>query len=593
MRKYIERVMNSKNLTAFEMKEASERMFHEQTDAEDIKSFLIALHEKGETAVEMASLIQVLQADLNLKTNGAHYFDNCGTGGDGSNSFNISTTASFTLAAAGIKVAKNGNRKVTSSSGSTDLLEELQIPTTIPQARFEDELHEKGLVFIFAPAIYPKLKQMSAIRKSIPTPTIFNLIGPLSNPLQLTYQLTGINNPALLHEYAKALHLLGRERAVVLSGEGGMDEASLHGTTQCILLDHGELIPFSITANEVGLRESSLADITGGTPAENAEIFHSIMDGIDSPYQDAVVFNAGIALFIANEVETIQQGVKKAREIIQSGKAKEMYEKMKMTVLQKIIETKKTEVAELLKLDKPMDQQLPIYSLADQLSNSEQLRIIAEFKRASPSKGMINDQLSPIDTALQYEIAGAAAISVLTDRTYFKGSFQDLYQVATHVKVPVLCKDFIIDEVQIDYARIHGASVILLIVAALSKERISELYQYAKYKGMEVLVEVHDERELQIATSLGAKIIGINNRNLHTFEVDLNHSKTLMKNAKVDSDVFFISESGIQNTEDAQTVSDAGATAILVGETLMTAENIHKAFNELSVEKREVTYDKS
>lgn len=591
MKKYIQLVKEAKNLSASEMVEASKLLFHDHTDAEDIKSFLIALHEKGETAIEMVSLIQVLQADLNLNTKGTHYFDNCGTGGDGSNSFNISTTASFILAAAGLKVAKNGNRKITSSSGSTDLLEELQIPTTIPQSRFEDELHEKGLVFIFAPSIYPKLKQISAIRKSIPTPTIFNLIGPLSNPLQLTYQLAGINNPKLLHEYATALHLLGRERAVVLTGEGGMDEASLYGTTQCILLDHGELIPFSISATEVGLRESSLADITGGTPAENAAIFHSIMEGKESPYQDAVVYNAGIALFIANEVETIQQGVKKAREIIQSGKAKEMYEKMKMTVLQKIIETKKTEVEELLKIEKPADQQLPIYSLKERLKNSDRLRIISEYKRASPSKGIINDQLLPIDTALQYEAAGATAISVLTDHTYFKGSLQDLHEVATHVKIPVLCKDFIIDEIQIDYARIYGASVILLIVAALSKNDLKRLFEYAHQKGMEVLVEVHDAHELQTAQSLGAKLIGINNRNLHTFEVDLIHSKTLIKNAKVESDVFFISESGIQSSKDAQIVSNAGATAILVGETLMTAESIHKAFTELSVEKREVAYD--
>lgn len=586
MKKYIQLVKEAKNLSANEMKAASELLFHAQTDVEDIKSFLIALHEKGETATEMATLIQVLQEDLELNTNGTHYFDNCGTGGDGSNSFNISTTASFILAAAGIKVAKNGNRKITSSSGSTDLLEELQIPTNIPKTRFENELDEKGLVFIFAPSIYPKLKQISEIRKSIQTPTIFNLIGPLSNPLQLTYQLAGINNPKLLHEYAKALHLLGRERAIVLSGEGGMDEASLHGTTQCILLDNGELIPFSITAAEVGLRESSLADISGGSPAENAKIFHSIMNGEDSPYQDAVVFNAGIALFIAKEVETIQQGVQKAREIIQSGKAKKKYEMMKLTVLQKIIETKKTEVAELLKLDKPMDQQLPIYSLTERLKNSDRLRIISEYKRASPSKGIINDQLSPIDTAIQYETSGAAAISVLTDCSYFKGSFKDLYEVATHVKVPVLCKDFIIDEIQIDYARIYGASVILLIVAALSKSDLRTLFEYAQQKGMEVLVEVHNEHELQIANTLGAKLIGINNRNLHTFEVDLNHSKALIKNAKVDSDVFFISESGIQNSKDAQIVSNAGATAILVGETLMTAESIQEAFTEIAVGKK-------
>lgn len=239
-----------------------------------------------------------------------------------------------------------------------------------------------------------------------------------------------------------------------------------------------------------------------------------------------------------------------------------------MTILDEIIAYKKTELEGLLanRPNFPATKTRP--SLYEQLRNSEQLQVIAEMKRASPSKGDIATHIDPVTQAQTYEAAGAVCISVLTESKYFKGSFDDLNAVAQTVNVPLLCKDFMIHPVQIDYAKAAGASVILLIVAALSDGELASLYEYATGQGLDVLVEVHDLEELKRALKINAKIIGVNNRNLKTFEVDLAQTEIIA--AKLEnSDVAFISESGIWNAEDAKRVAKVGAKGVLVGESLM------------------------
>lgn len=256
-----------------------------------------------------------------------------------------------------------------------------------------------------------------------------------------------------------------------------------------------------------------------------------------------------------------------------------------MTILQTILDEKIVEVAKLVKqpIQKTMD--LPIYSLYERLKGQQHLQVISEIKRASPSKGMINDHVNPVEQAKRYEEAGAACISVLTDAKFFKGSFADLQAVAQTVKIPVLCKDFIIDPIQIDYARAHGASVILLIVAALDEATLQSLFNYAKSQLLDVLVEVHTVEEYDIAKKLGAKIIGVNNRNLKTFEVDLANTAEIAAQFSAEHEQVLVSESGIKNAADAKFVAEQGANAILVGETLMLATNIEETLLELQVER--------
>ncbi len=251
-------------------------------------------------------------------------------------------------------------------------------------------------------------------------------------------------------------------------------------------------------------------------------------------------------------------------------------------ILDQIIEKKREEVKELLNKKIFRNAFEPVSSFQESAAQSNTMNIIAEIKRASPSKGIINRHVDPVKQAKQYEKLGAKAISVLTDRTFFNGSMEDLRNVRRAVNLPLLCKDFIIHPVQIDHAKAAGANIVLLIVAALPDSSLHELYHYAKGLGLEVLVEVHSEEELARALELNPELIGINNRNLQTFEVDLAVTERLAKKLP-EREVFFISESGMTDEKDVLRVRDAGAKGILVGETLMKAENLAETFKKFQV----------
>ncbi|ANU08922.1 indole-3-glycerol phosphate synthase [Planococcus antarcticus DSM 14505] len=242
-----------------------------------------------------------------------------------------------------------------------------------------------------------------------------------------------------------------------------------------------------------------------------------------------------------------------------------------MTILEKIIATKHEEI----KTYKPVQSDTIHFPEKSKLLQrlQEKKGVISEIKRASPSKGDIQMEVDIVAQAKKYEEAGAAAISVLTDETYFKGSIDDLREVAQAVSIPVLCKDFMVSEIQIDRAQYAGGTIILLIVAALEKQQLKSLNDYALSKGLEVLVEVHDEQELGVALELDAKLIGINNRNLKTFDVSIERTAQLAENFPFDGQRVLISESGMHTKEDAKFAYASGASGILVGEALMRSED--------------------
>ncbi|WP_066300604.1 indole-3-glycerol phosphate synthase TrpC [Bacillus sp. FJAT-29937] len=260
------------------------------------------------------------------------------------------------------------------------------------------------------------------------------------------------------------------------------------------------------------------------------------------------------------------------------------------TILNIILEEKEKEVLKL------RDEELDIHdqplrkkrSFLKKLQQRDSLAIIAEFKRASPSKGDINLGADPKVQAQSYIEFGADAISVLTDTPFFKGGFEDLSLVREAVDAPLLCKDFIIDEVQILKAKSSGANLILLIAAALEEERLKELYTFAINNGLEVLMEVHNEDELLKVLRTGAQIIGVNNRDLKTFTVDLAITEKLAPKIKA-AGAFLISESGIKTEEDVQRVIDAGADGILVGEAFMKSDNLERLMKRMKQPIKEVT----
>ncbi|MBM7609686.1 indole-3-glycerol phosphate synthase [Lysinibacillus composti] len=255
-----------------------------------------------------------------------------------------------------------------------------------------------------------------------------------------------------------------------------------------------------------------------------------------------------------------------------------------MTILQKILDHKATLLPSMNENEPKFNiQQKKRVSLYDALRKTNTLQIISEMKRASPSKGLIAEGADPIEQAKKYENAGAICISVLTEEKFFKGSFEDLANVANTVDIPVLCKDFVMDPVQIDYAKAAGASVVLLIVAALDDKNLKSLYDYATNLKLDVLVEVHNAEELERALAIQPKIIGVNNRDLKTFNVDLAQTEQLAERINSIPDIAFISESGIWNSKDATRVASVGARGVLVGESLMRSGTVEETLRSFQV----------
>lgn len=262
-----------------------------------------------------------------------------------------------------------------------------------------------------------------------------------------------------------------------------------------------------------------------------------------------------------------------------------------MNILDTILEHKKTEVEEQKKFCTQAELQNKIKDLPqtksflDTLKKSKEngkIALIAEVKKASPSKGVIKEDFNHLEIAKTYEKAGASAISVLTDEKFFQGSIQYLKDIKNIVKIPVLRKDFIIDEYQIYQTREMGADIILLIAAALEKQQLKDFYSISKEFSLDILLEVHDQSEFDFAMEINADIIGINNRNLKTFEISLNNTIGLIKDKKLDNS-YIISESGIQTPEDVKLLRSYGVNGILVGESLMKSTNVEKEIDSLLI----------
>ena len=319
---YTIRVQSGEHLLFDEMVLAAQLVFNENTPKEDIAAFLLALSAKGETAHEVAGLASVMRSHaVIVDVPEGIYIDNCGTGGDGLQSFNISTTSAFVLAGGGLLVAKHGNRKISSLSGSSDVLEALGIGLLSNLEQTTELLKEQGIAFLHAPNMHPKLGRIGEVRRAIGKPTIFNMVGPLTNPVPLQTQFVGINRPEFTTDYAQVLHMLGRKRAMVVSGARGMDEASLEGENTFVLLDHGDLLPFKLRAEDVGLTPQPLEAIRGGNAEENAVILRELLAGKQSAYFDTVILNAGIGFFAYGLAETMKEGIEMAKDSIFSGRA--------------------------------------------------------------------------------------------------------------------------------------------------------------------------------------------------------------------------------------------------------------------------------
>ena len=329
MKMYLQKLMNRQSLSYEEMKAAAQQLFLNDISDSEMAAFLIALKMKGETVDEIAGLIEtLLENALPFPREMQGVMDNCGTGGDGSRSFNVSSTSAFVIAGSGIKVAKHGNRSISSKTGSADVLEALGVNLHMPQEAMEELLHEIGIAFLFAPHVHPRLGRIMKVRRELKMPTIFNLIGPLTNPITLDYQLVGIYDRKYVDTFAEVLKKLGRKRAVVVNGAGSMDEASLQGVNHISLLENGSIHSFTLTAEEVGLQTYENTEIIGGDAQVNAQILKSVLKGQKGAHRDTVLLNAGLGIYAAGGAATVQDGIKAAAESVDSGRAYEALQRM-------------------------------------------------------------------------------------------------------------------------------------------------------------------------------------------------------------------------------------------------------------------------
>ncbi len=322
MKDFRERLFGQNHLSFDEMKYLAESVIRGEFSDSQLGATLMAMKINGITAVELAGFAEVMQSmAMDIPFQGDHVMDNCGTGGDHLNTFNVSTTAAFVLAGGGVTMAKHGNRSISSRSGSADVLEKLGIDINASAEMIGDQLHEIGIAFLFAPSMHPGMKAVMKVRQELGTPTIFNLLGPLINPVKLSNQLMGTYEGSTMEETALALGKLGRKRSVVVHGFGGMDEANLAGKTKMILNYQGQIEERLFTPEEVGLKRLPLQAIIGGGAEQNAEILVSCLENEPSPFLETVLLNAGLGFFASGLEQSIETGISRARSVIASGAA--------------------------------------------------------------------------------------------------------------------------------------------------------------------------------------------------------------------------------------------------------------------------------
>jgi len=330
MTKVLDKLIRRHDLTRAEaMALMRSIMSGEFTDVQ-VAGVLVGLRAKGETVDEIAGFAGAMREQLvpvPLRTNGA--VDTCGTGGDGRGTFNVSTATAIVAAGMGITVAKHGNRAVSSKCGSADVLEALGVNISLEPVKISRLIDRAGIGFLFAPAHHPAMKHAATARRELGLRTVFNVLGPLTNPAGVKRQLVGVFDPALTETVARVLQALGSECVYAVHGADGSDEVSTTGPTRVSALSDGNVRTYQFEPASVGVAQSIPGDIAGGTAAENAAMIEQILDGAAGPRRDAVVVNAAFTAMAAGKVETVEEGVALSGEAIDSGRAREKLESLR------------------------------------------------------------------------------------------------------------------------------------------------------------------------------------------------------------------------------------------------------------------------
>jgi anthranilate phosphoribosyltransferase len=321
MQEHIERVTEGEDLTVEEARAAATAVFEGATEAQ-IGALLAALRAKGETEAEIAGFAQGMrEAARTIAPDRTPLVDTCGTGGDDYDTINVSTTSAIVAAGAGVPIAKHGNYSVSSSSGSADVLEEVGVEVEAEPPSVEAAIEDEGIGFMLAPVFHPAMKAVIGPRKELGMRTIFNVLGPLTNPAGADAQVLGVYDPNLVGLIGEAVAEMPVEHALVVHG-AGLDEITVHDETTVAEVQDGEVEEYTLTPEDLGLDRHDIADVAGGTPEENAADLRGIVEGdIDGAKRDIILANAGAASYVAGEADSLEDGVAAAAEAIDSGAA--------------------------------------------------------------------------------------------------------------------------------------------------------------------------------------------------------------------------------------------------------------------------------
>lgn len=638
----IARVVERTDLTADESRAVMSEMISGTATPSQVASFITAMRMKGETEDELMGFAQAMREKALRINSPVGAIDLCGTGGDGMNTFNVSTAASFVVAAAGTPVAKHGNRSVSSRCGSADVLGALGIPVDLDPEQVSKCLDSTGLCFMFAPVFHASMKNVLVPRRELGLRTFFNMLGPMTNPAGVKNQLIGVYDFSIAGKMAKVLGRLGSSRVMIVNGSG-TDEITNTGVTRVVESFDGRTKEYELSPEMFRMDRAQRNDIKGGAAADNARTLLSVMKGEQSPRSDIVVLNAGAALYVAGKAASIGDGLALAREAIQSGRAfaklkefadaaraleterqrhQSVSELMRRPIMPDVLAERAKDVSrDLMRqieeagltaqsevLDNDLIERPTVLSaivlrrilsaasqpapagvvvdprrrpLSKALESSEGIAVIAEYKPHSPSAPSLYVPPEPERAIRAYAGSGVAAVSVLAEPDFFSGSTELFSFFRRNLDLPLLFKDFVVSEKQIETASSVGADSILLIAKALNADALDRFVDTCMANNIEPLVELHDMDDLaKLASCSNArrvKIVGVNSRDLRTMSTDLSRLRALR--AYLPPSKITIAESGFRGPDDIEFVH--GFDGLLVGSALMTAHDLEAELSRI------------
>lgn len=582
IKNFLDTYVDSKSKQDFTILSFLEKSIRGELSVEEQECFL--RNHENISPKELRDSILFLQKQIPESLTAKDAIDICGTGGSGLARINTSTIASFIVASLGVKIAKHGNKAASGRFGSFDLLESLGINFESSIKDMESIYKIEGLIFLFARRFHPILKQFAEVRKKIGKPTFFNLLGPLLSPVRAEKQVIGTAFRDKMDLIIETCRLLRKKHVYVVCGEDGLDEVTLGGKTFVTELNNGIIKKYTISPKDFGVKSALFTKIQGGDGKENTATALGILNGkCTTKHLDLVLINAALILKLGKKAKTLKGGYVLAKKTVENGLAFEKFERIKTlsytpSILLEIVKNKTIEITE-------RKRKIPLEVIKKniQLSNRNFLKVlskkekalIAEIKKKSPTGGKLCPNNTSVSSIAQiYEQNGAQAISVVCDKKFFGGDLRHLSQTGKATKqIPILCKDFIIDEYQIYEARKYGADAILLIAAILTEEQMGKFIKIAKSLNMAAPCEVHSLEELKKVLRTPAKIIGINNRDLHTFEIDISTTAKIARH--IPKGKLIVSESGFFSGLDIKKLPK-NVDAILVGTALMKGTNINK-----------------